>query len=131
MHANAEDEGADDNRHTCGKNNATHRRAGECTGLNGRQHHSYQNSEHEHLRAQPRAVPIRQRLAKTAGKAEGTAIERIAQRRAKPPKQRVIAAVLQRKPNRTDQEEQCRDDGGQGLRQSVGPSALEDEYGNE
>jgi hypothetical protein len=43
----------------------------------------------------------------------------------------VIAAVLQRKPNRTDQEEQCRDDGWQGLGQSVGPSALENEYGNE
>jgi hypothetical protein len=43
----------------------------------------------------------------------------------------VIATVLQCKPNRTDQEEQCRDDGWQGLGQSVGPFALKNENGNE
>jgi hypothetical protein len=43
----------------------------------------------------------------------------------------VIPAVLQRKPKRTDQQKQCRDDGGQGLGQSVGPFALENENGNE
>ena len=111
MHANTEEKGTDDNRDPCGKHNATHRRAGESSSLNGRQHHSYQNGEHEHLRAQPRAAPIRQRLTKTTGKAEGTTIERIAQRRAKPPKQCVIAAILQRKPKRAEQQKQRRDDG--------------------
>jgi hypothetical protein len=43
----------------------------------------------------------------------------------------VIAAVLQSKPKRADQQEQRRDDGGQGLGQSVGPFALENENGNE
>ena len=131
MHADAEDEGTDDNRDPCGKHNTTHRRAGERAGLNGRQHDSYQNAEHEHLRAQPRAAPIRQRFPKTTGKAEGATIKRIAQRRAKPPKQRVIGAVLQPKPKRADQQKQCRDDGWQGLGQSVGPFALENENGNE
>ena len=78
-----------------------------------------------------RAATRGQGLAKTAGKAEGTAIKRVAKRCAKRPKQRVIPAVLQRKPKRTDQQKQCRDDGGQGLGQSVGPFALENEYRNE
>ena len=50
------------------------------------------------------------------------------------PKQRQlppVATTAKPKPKRTDQQKQCRDDGGQGLGQSVGPFALENENGNE
>jgi hypothetical protein len=43
----------------------------------------------------------------------------------------VIDAVLQRKPKRAQQQEQGRNNNWQGLGQSVGPSVLENENGNE
>jgi hypothetical protein len=109
LHADAEQEGADQQRDADREDEAAHRLAEHRAGIERRQEQEDGEAEHDHLRPQPGTTPLGEQSAEGAGEAEGRMEQREAERGAEDQQSPLRRAVVPGQRDRRRGEQEARD----------------------